>query len=104
MRPVAPGSMSPYNDGMQDEDALATLAWLIEAGADEATAETPVNRLATKPAAPAPVTPMPAAPRPAAIKSPASAGDPIGDALAAAAASNSLDELKAAMEAFEGSA
>ncbi len=52
--------------GMQDEDALATLAWLVEAGADEATVETPVNRLVAKP--PAPVTPMPATPRPAPAK------------------------------------
>ena len=88
---------------MQDEDALATLAWLIEAGADEATAETPVNRLVAKP--PAPVAPMPATPRPAVAMTSASApgGDPIGDATAAAAAATSLDELKAALEAFEGS-
>lgn len=104
MRPVAPGSLSLYNDGMQDKDALATLAWLVEAGADEATAETPVNRLVGRPAASAAVTPMPATPRPAPAKMAAQGGDPLGDALAAAAAANSLDELKAAMEAFEGSA
>ena len=33
---------------MQDKDALATLNWLVEAGADEAIAEAPVNRLAAK--------------------------------------------------------
>src|SRR5579883_1671109 len=34
-----------YNGPMQDKDPLATLAWLVEAGADEAIQETPVNRL-----------------------------------------------------------
>ncbi len=44
-------------------DTLATLNWLVEAGADEAIADEPVNRLVAK----APVAPMPvAAPRPAA--------------------------------------
>jgi uracil-DNA glycosylase family 4 len=92
-----------YNAQMQDKDPLATLAWLIEAGADEAVGETPVNRLVAKPAAP--VTPLvPAPPRPpAATASTAPSGtDPIGDAMAAAAAATSLEELKAAMEAFEG--
>src|ERR1700761_7063960 len=92
---------------MQDKDPLATLAWLVDAGADEAIAEAPVNRLIVKPAA-APVTQIPVAPRPA---SPApakaalpSGGDAISDAMGAAAAAASLSELKAAMEAFEGSA
>jgi uracil-DNA glycosylase family 4 len=104
MRPVAPGPLSPYNEEMPNEDALATLAWLIEAGADEAIAETPVNRLVARPAAPTPLMPIPPIPRPAAAKTPAPSPDPIGDALAAAAAAGSLDELKAALEAFEGSA
>ncbi|HEY2837143.1 MAG TPA: uracil-DNA glycosylase [Rhizomicrobium sp.] len=97
---------------MQDKDPLATLAWLVEAGADEAIGEIPVNRLVAK--APAPVTmlaPTPARPAaafPATSKtiasSPSSGADPIGDAIAAAAAASSLGDLKAAMEAFEGSA
>ena len=94
---------------MQDKDPLATLAWLVEAGADEAIAEAPVNRLIAKPATATPVAQIPVtASRPA---SPAAAkavaptgGDAIGDAMAAAAAATSLDELRAAMEAFEGSA
>ena len=91
---------------MQDKDALATLAWLVEAGADEAMAEAPVNRLTAKPASAA-VTQMPAAPRPRITPAKAVAaptGDPIGDAMAAATSATSLAELKAAMEAFEGSA
>jgi len=79
-------------------DTLSTLNWLVEAGADEAIAAEPVNRLAAKPAA---VAPMPvAAPRPAA---PALlTGDTIGDAQAAAASATTLAELKAALEAFDG--
>jgi DNA polymerase len=92
---------------MQDENPLATLAWLVEAGADEAIQETPVNRLkapAPQPAAPKPaaVAPM-RAPAPAATAVPV-AGDNIGNAMAAAAAATNLAELKAALESFEGSA
>lgn len=95
---------------MQDRDALTTLAWLVEAGADEAISETPVNRLTAKPPSPAP-TPAPSSPvpmTPRATPSPPlaqSAGsDAIGDAMKAAAAAPDLHALKAAMEAFEGSA
>ena len=92
-----------YNAVMQDKDPLAALAWLVEAGADEAIGENPVNRLAVKtPAAAAMPTPLGAAPQLPTIKP--SGGDPIGDAIAAAAAASSLAELKAAMDAFEGSA
>jgi len=64
-------------------DTLSTLNWLVEAGADEAAAEEPVNRLAAK----APVQPLPAAvARPAPSSSPARApaaivGDAIGTAI-----------------------
>jgi len=83
-------------------DTLSTLNWLVEAGADEASAEEPVNRLAAK----APVQPLPVA-RPAPISSPARApaamvGDAIGGAMAAAAAATSLAELQTALEAFDG--
>lgn len=84
------------------------MAWLIEAGADEAIAEMPVNRLNAKAAVPPPpAAPVPMAPRAGsapAVAPVAASGDPIGDAQAAAAAANTLGELKAAMEAFEGSA
>jgi DNA polymerase len=94
---------------MQDKDALATLAWLVEAGADEAIADMPVNRLNVK--APAPVqVPVPPAPRPirpvatASSPPPPESGDAIGDAMAAAAAARTLEELRRALESFEGSA
>jgi uracil-DNA glycosylase len=93
---------------MQDKDPLATLAWLVEAGADEAIQETPVNRLRA-PTAPPPTTPKSAAPMRAPAAAPAStaapvAGDNIGSAMATAAAATNLAELKAALESFEGSA
>ena len=83
------------------DNPLAILNWLVEAGADEAVAEEPVNRLVAKAA---PVTPMPAtAPRPAPARAPVPlTGDMIGDAQAAAASATTLAELKAALEAFEG--
>jgi len=93
---------------MQDRDALTTLAWLVEAGADEAVAEAPVNRLTVKP--PAPPVPVTAKPRPAPPSAPLppapslAGSDAIGDAQRAAAAARNLEELKAAMEGFEGSA
>src|SRR5579872_3617093 len=37
---------SAYNGAMQDKDALGALNWLVEAGADEAIGETPVDRFA----------------------------------------------------------
>lgn len=97
-------------------DVLATLNWLVEAGADEAIVDQPVNRLVAKAPAPAPVAarvaapaPQPAArPRPAPVPVPANGvpldGDAISGALAAAGAASSLAELKAAMEAFDGCA
>jgi uracil-DNA glycosylase family 4 len=81
---------------------LATLNWLVEAGADEAVAEEPVNRLVAR-AAPQPMPP--AVPRPAApVRAPAPMieGDTIGSAMAAAASAGSLAELQAALEAFDG--
>jgi DNA polymerase len=100
-------------------DTLSTLNWLVEAGADEAIADEPVNRLVARPAvpaatrAPSPMSasasiprsvsaqvPKPAAPRPAAPLP--LDGDAVGSAMAAAGAANSLAELKAALEAFDG--
>lgn len=86
------------------KDTLSTLNWLVEAGADEAIAEQPVNRLVAK----AQVAPLPAAPaRPVPARVPAALpleGDAIGTAQAAAAAATSLADLKAALEAFDGCA
>ena len=97
-------------------EALAALAWLVEAGADEASQEEPVNRFsAPKAAAPTPpaqrptpeaIRPKTEFPKPSPPKTavPAIDTDSIGRATEIAAGCNSLVELKAALEAFEGSA
>jgi DNA polymerase len=89
------------------QDTLATLNWLVEAGADEAIADAPVNRLAAHAQVAPSVAPTVAtAPRlsvPARAPSPtASPGDAIGGAMSAAASASSLAELRAALEAFDG--
>jgi uracil-DNA glycosylase family 4 len=87
-------------------DHLSTLNWLVEAGADEAIAAEPVNRLVTKaaPAVAAPVAmPRAASPRPAPMAAPLP-DDAIGGAMRAASAATSLAELRTAMEAFDGCA
>ncbi len=98
---------------MQDLDALGTLNWLVEAGADEAVGDAPLDRFALKP--PAPIA-MPAAvstaaaktafaPRPSAPAKPDPvSADAIGEAMARAAAASNLADLKAALESFEGCA
>ena len=84
---------------MQDKDALGTLNWLVEAGADEAVGETPVNRLVAKA-----VPETRAAPAKPAAKPVSPAGDAIGDAQTLAGAANTLAELKTALEGFDGCA
>ncbi len=110
-------------------DLAAMLGWLLEAGAEDALGEMPVDRFAApRGVAAAPSAPIPAAtpvrtePRatPAAGRSGfsfttkdsspaapganirASAADSIGRAMEIAAACTSLAELKAAVEAFDG--
>ncbi|MBI1331020.1 MAG: uracil-DNA glycosylase [Alphaproteobacteria bacterium] len=102
--------------------ALSDLSWLVDAGADEALLDEPVNRFQAKPtqtAAPmrgndpathAPASrPIPTRPLPQKTQAPAATtnrgtdGDPIGEAMALAAGCATLAELKAALESFEGS-
>jgi DNA polymerase len=92
---------------------LAALAWLVEAGADEAIQETAVDRLAPKAEGPqerAPAAePKPAArPRPAARRPPpiptGSGEAALTSARQMAAGAKSLDQLRAALEAYEGCA
>ena len=108
-----------------DLDPLSALNWLVDAGADEAIGEAPVNRFITRPAPPpkaeaespragraepTPSTAKMAPPRPqpplAQIK-PTSlaplATDGFGSAMEIAARCNTLAELKAALKAFDGS-
>src|SRR6185312_15000015 len=97
---------------MTAQDPLSALAWLVEAGADEAIGEAPVDRFAARPATPAVARPAaaPAAPKPAMPKPVAAApvvlepSDNIGTAIALARAATSLPELKSALEGFDGCA
>ncbi len=92
---------------MLDKDALGTLNWLVEAGADEAIGEVPVNRLVAAPPPQAAAAPKAiaaeAAPMVAMAKSQA-AGDTVTNAQTLANAATSLAELKAALEGFDGGA
>ena len=90
---------------------MAALSWLVEAGADEATADVPVDRFnartATLNAATATPNPTPRRNPPLAQIKPANlaplATDGFGSALEISAKCHSLEELKAAMESFDGS-
>lgn len=97
---------------MESLDALrAALLWQAEAGIDEAIGEDPVDRFALSAAnaaeaAPAPVQAPPATERPAPLAAPQAIGmaapeHAVQTASRLAAAAHSLDELKAAIEAFE---
>jgi DNA polymerase len=86
---------------------LAALRWLVEAGADEAIGEEPVNRFRRPEAMPKPAAaPVPGAPsmRPTPPPTPTDRTDSIGRAMEIAAACATLAELKSALEAFEGCA
>ena len=106
-----------------NQESLSALAWLVEAGADEAVGETPVNRFAAarpqtlatlrpgeesktpknfpRGGKAAPINPSPKSAAQSSALAPTD--DPIGDAIARARAANTLAELKAALEGFEGS-
>lgn len=112
---------------LSNAELLRHLAWQVQAGADEAIGEAPVDRYAARPPArpaqvpapepalsaeapppamtaapaPRPPAPAPAAPRPTA--QPLAAQSAIAaDARDRAAAAQSLDALRASVEAFDG--
>jgi uracil-DNA glycosylase len=84
--------------------ALAVLQWQVEMGADEAIAETPLDRLAPR------EQPEPAAtvrpPVSTAVAPPAALAESLGEAAQSArtlaAAATTVDELAAAVAAFDG--
>jgi uracil-DNA glycosylase len=95
---------------------LAALAWLVEAGEEDAIGEAPVNRFAQVATVPR-IKQMPTPPpraldsaksvpsfarTPVPREEPAPTGDVIGEAQTLARAANTLTELKAALEGFEG--
>lgn len=99
-------------------DHLAALAWLVDAGADEAVLDEPVNRFAAPKPTREPVraelpqrTPTQVresfrsrAPQPAPAAAPAASDDAIGTAMELAARAQTLAELKAALESYDGCA
>ncbi len=76
--------------------ARALLEWQVEAGADEAIGDTPVDRYALDAKAP-PVVAKPEAEAPSHV---AVEVDPVGDAERAAQSAASLEELAAAMQSY----
>lgn len=89
-------------------DELATLSWLVDAGADEAIGDTAVNRFqkrTNRPQTDGEKKPPREPVKPTAVLNPrASDNDQLGRALEIANACNALAELKSALEAFEGCA
>lgn len=94
------------------ETALATLKWYADIGVDETIAEVAENWLApVEMPAVAPLTadaeavsPAPTVAKPRSEKPPVGADQAIGDAKALAAAANSVDDLRTALEGFDGCA
>lgn len=87
---------------------LAALQWHIDAGADEALAETPVDATAMPDfrkqlaADEAPKAANPAPPMPAPAAMPLGASDAQKESLRLAREANTLEELRAAVAAFDG--
>ena len=94
---------SPASDAMPSRaDLAALLEWYAECGVDAALGETPVNRLTAPPPA-APPRPAPAivtAARPPTAVAPTD--DTARQARETARAAQTLDELRSALEKFEG--
>jgi uracil-DNA glycosylase len=80
--------------------ALAALAWEVEAGADEAIGDQPINRYDLAAEAPKPLSSnaLPANPG---VIAPRSSADPVTVAVAAARAAMTLDALREAIGGFE---
>jgi uracil-DNA glycosylase len=87
-------------------DPAALLRWYVDAGVDEAIGEAPVNRFKSSPpaVAPAPIARPQVAPRAKAAPAAAAVLPLQGDASAThlARAAQTVEELKAAVEAFTG--
>ncbi len=89
-----------------EPETLSSLAWLVDAGADEAIGETPVDRFAARKPVP---TVRPSVETPAKTPlprrdEPRQELDSISSAIGLARSANSLAELKNALESFDGCA
>ena len=94
--------MSP-NRPLSDAEALAALDWYRAAGVDLAVSDEPVDRFATSAVAPPRRLPPQAGPAPASVPAAPLVTDP-NETRAIAAAATTLDELRAAMDAYDGCA
>ena len=90
------------------DERLASLAWQLECGADEAVEERPLDRLSPPPVTPAVAPPaLPSVAPPAmpqgsfGTEAPRSADAAVSAARGVAAAAGSIDELRAALSGFD---
>ncbi len=89
---------------LNSDELLSVLDWYRAAGVDLAVGEEPVNRFAQRPPAPATMPPR-AAPQQQAVPVAVPPGPVGGDPAAArqlAASANSLEDLRATLEAYDG--
>ncbi|HVY51448.1 MAG TPA: uracil-DNA glycosylase [Devosia sp.] len=93
----------PAASSLSDAEALAALDWYRAAGVDVAVGEEPVDRFAASAVVPPRrLPPQPAgAPAPSPVPTAPLAVDP-AETRAIAAAARTLDELRAAMDAYDG--
>jgi DNA polymerase len=105
------------NQVVAREDLESLLRWYVDQGIDEAIGEDAIDRFAAPapqptplpvqqraPAAPTPIRPAPAAPAPPRGPVPIESPQLVEDARALAQRCNSIEELEAAVRAFEGCA
>ncbi len=105
------------NQAIAREDLESLLRWYVDQGIDESIGEEAVDRFAAPapqaapppvqqqaPAAPTPIRPAPAAPAPLRGPVPIESPQLVEDARALAQRCNSVEELEAAVRAFEGCA
>jgi len=105
------------NQTIAREDLKSLLRWYVDQGIDEAIGEEAIDRFAAPPpqaaprpiqqqapAAPTPIRPIPAAPAPLRGPVPIESPQLVEDARALAQRCNSVEELEAAVRAFEGCA
>ena len=96
--------MTAANAPLSDAEALALLDWYREAGVDVAVGDEPVDRFATSAIAPTRPRMLPAAPSPAPVPAAVPLVIDPAETRAIAAAARTLDELRAAMDAYDGCA
>ncbi len=94
--------MAQHPSQMSDADALAVLDWYRAAGVDMAVGDEPVDRFAASAAAPAKrVLPAAAGPAPAPVPAAPLVTNP-AETREIAAAATTLEQLRAAMDAYDG--